>query len=365
MAIHFGLFKNTLAMKHILHIAAMALLIAGCTADPDRLPESVMSSERVMRTDTISCVDTLIYAKEFFVYNDSVLIVVNHDKYRDGHFLEFYTLPSMKQITRLYQRGHGPNEILGANADFDKNKLIIRDFYKSQMVVVYIDSVLANPNYLAQLVSYPPGSLANAVPYKGRLLSGNPYSFVDKNAGIVQEAPRFIVTDTGNSYEEKNTYKYFTWNVTGGHIIANETKDRIAYADSNMSFVEIYDMDLNLLRTITGPVDLPTQYAIHGMEGSTQQEVVFKRAIPYAYIDYCTDDDYFYLTYVGDMSGNGKTVEDLGFHIFKFDWDGNFIDSYPVSSYVRSISKSQKDNALYITTLSHEGVPVLIKMYEE
>lgn len=352
-------------MKHILHIAAMALLVVGCTADPDRLPASVMSTERVMRTDTISCVDTLVFAKEFLVYNDSVLIVVNHNQYMDGHFLELYTLPGMKQITRLYRRGNGPNEILGANIDFNKNKLIIRDFHKSRMAVVDIDSVLSNTAYSPAFVDYPTGYLGNAIPYKGKLLLGNIYSFVDKNADIVQKAPRFIVTDAKKFYEEKNSYKYYTANVSRGCIIANEAKDRIVYADLGMSIIEIYDMDLNLLRTITGPVDLPTKYAVYGMEGSTQQEVLFKGPIPYTYIDYCTDDDYFYLTYVGDMLGNGKTEKDLGFHIFKFDWDGNFISSYPVNGYVRSISKSRKDNALYITTLSPEGLPVLIKMYEE
>lgn len=356
-------------MKHLLFPICLLLLLAGCASGDkvpasDRLDKNIMTVEKTFRADTLKCIDTLIYAKEFFVYRDSVLIVLNN-RNEDTHFLEFYRLSDMRPITQLYRSGNGPDELLSANVDINGNTLTVNDFIKSQVAVVDIDSLLADPTYSASPVRLKVESLFNATPYKDRFLLDNPYSFADEKAGIVQEAPRFIVTDEEKTYEEKNKYQYYTRNVTGGRIIANEAKNRVVYANGNQSSVEIYDMELNLLRTITGPVDLPTQYVIHNEEGGMPNEVIFKTNIPYAYVDYCTDDDYFYLTYVGDMFGRGQKEQDLNFIIFKFDWDGNFIDSYPVHSYVRSISKSRKDDAFYVTILSSDGLPVLIKLYEK
>ena len=354
-------------MKHILYVAGLLLFMTGCAsgdkANPDRLDKSIMDVEKTFRADTLKGLDSLIYAKEFFVYRDSILIVLNN-RNENAHFLEFCRLSDMQPITRLYRLGNGPDELLNANVDFNRNTLIVNDFIKSQVAVVDIDSLLADPTYSAPPVRHQAEDSPTAIPYKGKFLLENPYSFVDENAGIIQEAPRFIITDGKSPYEEKNSYQYYTRNVAvDGRIIANEAKDRIVYANMTKSSVEIYDMDLNLLRTITGPIDLPTKYVIHNEEGGMENEVIFKTNIPYAYLDYCTDDDYFYLTYVGDMLGSGKKTLDMHCRIFKFDWDGNFIDSYPVHNYVRSISKSQKEDAFYVTILSEEGMPVLIKLY--
>ena len=356
-------------MKHILYTIGLLLFSAGCSSNhkasaPDRLSPNIMTDEKILRADTIKGIDSLIYAKEFFVYRDSILIALNN-KTEKAHFVEFYRLSDMRPIAQLYQLGNGHDEMLIANAYISKNKLIVNDFIKDMIAVVDIDSLLADHTYSAPAVRLQVESSFNAIPYKGRFLLTNPYSFVDKKAGIVQEAPRFVVTNEKNSYEEKNTYQYCTRNVINGFIIANEQKNRIVYASGDQSFIEIYDMDLNLLRTITGPIDLPTQYVILNEEGGMQNEVVFKGGAPYTYLNYCMDDDYFYLTYVGDISKKGQKTQDLNCRIFKFDWDGNFIDSYPVHNYVRSISKSRKDDAFYVTILSKEGLPVLIKLYEK
>ncbi len=356
-------------MKQILYTVGLVLFLAGCTSNdkvpaPDRLDKNIMTVEKTLRADTLKNIDTLIYAKEFFVYRDSVLIALNK-RNEHTHFLEFYRLSDMQPIARLYRPGNGPDEMLSANAYINGNKLIVNDYVKSQIAVVDIDSLLSFNNYSAPTVHLHVESLFNAIPYKDRFILDNPYSFADKKAGIVQEAPRFIVTDDKKTYEEKNKYQYYTRNVTSGRIIANKAKNRVIYANGNQSSVEIYDMDLNLLRTVTGPIDLPTRYTILNEEGGMQNEVIFKGDIPYAYLDYCVDDDYFYLTYVGDMFGKGKKTQDLHCRIFKFDWNGNFIDCYPVHSYVKSISKSRKEDALYVTILSSEGLPVLIKLYEK
>lgn len=358
-------------MKKVLYysyIGGLLLFLMGCkpsneTIVPtDYLDKNILVAEKTMRIDTLETFDSLIYAKEFLVYQDSVLITVNN-KHTDGYFVEFYKLPTMKPITRLYKLGDGPNEMLSAKIDLNKNKLIVNDYIKSQIAVVDLDSMLVNPAYLFPPIRHQATGSPTAIPYKDKFLLENPYSFTDKNAGIIQDAPRFIITDGKAPYIEKNKYKYYTRNVgVNGRIIANETKNRIIYANMYKSSIEIYDMDLNLQKKIEGPIDLHPQYAIEGENG--ELNVSFKKDIPYAYLDFCTDDNYFYLTYVGNVLRGGQKMKDLPNWIFKFDWNGNFINSYPVHNYVLSISKSQTENAFYITTLSSEDTPILIKLYE-
>lgn len=55
-------------------------------------------------------------------------------------------------------------------------------------------------------------------------------------------------------------------------------------------------------------------------------------------------------------------MKDLSCYILKFDWNGNFIDCYPVNSYILSMSKGQKENVFYVTTLSEDDTPMLIKL---
>lgn len=359
-------------MKRILyHLlgGAFLLFLTGCTpgnessVPTDHLDKNILAIEKAMRIDTLETFDSLIYAKEFLVYQDSILIAVNN-KYENGYFVEVYKWPSMVPIKQLYRLGDGPDEMLGAKVSLNKNELIVNDYVKSQVAVVNIDSMLKNPDFSPLPIRHQAIGSPTAIPYRGKFLLENPYSFTDRKARIIQEAPRFIITDGKEPYTEKNEYSYYTRNVTvNGQIIANETEGKIIYANMYKSSIEIYDMDLNLLKKIEGPVDLNPQYAIEGENGQ-QHNVAFRGYTPYAYLDYCTDDHYFYLTYVGDVLRAGQQMKDLPCWIFKFDWNGNFISSYPVHGYVLSISKSQKENALYLTTLSSEDTPILIKLHE-
>lgn len=351
-----------------LYIVTFLLSLAGCARKNNvsilvsHLDEEKLIASKVIQKDTLKYVDTLIYAKEFLVYQDSVLIVINN-KHKDGYFVELYMLPSMEPITKLYKLGNGPNELLSAKVDLNKNQLIVNDYIKAQIAVVDIDSLLKNSDYLAVPIRHQAIGSPTAVPYKGKFLLENPYSFIDEKAGIYQNAPRFIVTDGKVPYIERNKYQYYTRNVAvNGRIIINEEKDRIIYANMYKSTIEIYDMDLNKLKEVEGPFYLNPMYAVEGEE--QYNSVSFKGYIPYAYLDYCVDNDYFYLTYIGDKLREGQKMKELSCWIFKFNWDGDLIDCYPIN-YALSISRSQQENAFYITTLSSDETPLLIKVYEK
>lgn len=349
----------------ILFAGIMILSLTGCGHESKKdipiiyLDKEIVSIEKKLRVDTIPGIESLIYARDLYVYQDSVLIVRNAKG--AAYYIDVYKYPSMEPIKSLFRHGQGPDELLSAQSLLNMNKLIVNDYLQKKVAVIDIDSLLAYPDYHVRPAGPLGPDASKAVPYKGKYIFRNIYSFSDDNAGIHQEAPAFIVTDGSKEYVEKKKYKYYTANVVmNGMIIVNEKKDRIFFASSDHG-IEIFDMELNLLKKIEGPVDLNHQYHI---DESMRPMFVCFRAISYAYEDSCVDDEYLYLNYVGDkLSKEKRRIEDMQSHIFKFDWDGNFINSYPVGKYAVSLSKSPTENALYIAIPSGGDDKTMIKLY--
>lgn len=57
----------------------------------------------------------------------------------------------------------------------------------------------------------------------------------------------------------------------------------------------------------------------------------------------------------------GKTLEDTDTYILKFDWDGNFIDSYYIGYYVKSMSLSNDGRFLYTFGSDNNGNDIFYK----
>lgn len=350
-------------------IFILSFLLIGCFSKEEEqnrniysLDKNLLKNSTTLQVDTIGIFEDLIYAKEYLVYKDSILIVVNN-RHNDVHFIELYTLNNRKLISKLYKLGDGPQEILSAKVYLNRNNLLINDYVKAQVAFVNIDSLLCDSTYFVYPVRHQVLGSPSAVPYKNIFLLENPYHFKNEKVGIKQNAPRFIVTDGKKPYEEKIKYKYYTRNVAvNGRMITNYERNRIIYANAYSSEIEIYDMDLNLLKTVSGPIYLDADFGI--VKGETSNEVAFKRKIPYAYFDYCVDEDYVYLTYMGDFLTKDKKLKDFPTWILKFDWEGNFINSYFTGDYILSISKGEKPDILYATILNEEEVPILVKLSE-
>lgn len=354
----------------ILSVVIFIILMSGCVQPKrEKVPVQILDREllakaKVLQADTMGTFDEFIYAKKFWVYADSILIVLNK-KHKDGYFVELHNLFTKENIVKLYRFGDGPDEMLSARVDMNGKTLLVNDFVKGQVAVVNLDSLLKNTTYTTLPIRHRAIGSPTAVPYGDCFLLENPYCFADENLKIEQNAPRFIVTDAKRSYVEEVKYKYYTGNVTvDGCIIMNDFNDRIIYACMHKSAMEIYDKDLNLLRMIEGPIDLKTRYSLDS-ESDIGIEISFKDYIPYAYLTYCTDKNYFYLSYVGDYLKIGMGMKDFPGWILKFDWDGRLVNCFSVSGCVRAISKSEKERALYVTVLNREDVPVLLKMYED
>lgn len=348
--------------KVILFLALVVIIFHGCTNDEtDKdffLDKKIKSEASPVKIDTIGFFEDLIYARQFFVYQDTILIVQNR-KYEDVYFVEFYDLKRQQLLRRFFRLGNGPYEMLSGYITINGDVLTVNDYIKNQVAFVNIDSVLQNPLYSVPVIRHYYNT-PTAVRYReGELLLENPYCFQSKELGIDQKAPRFIIAIDKMPYLETKSYQYYTRNVaTDGKIITDYEKNRILYVSMSIPRLEIYDNDLTLIKLVHGPDKLPATYKI-----DEDNSVSFYQAIPFTYMNFCTSTNFVYLMYIGDYLIPKKNhMEDLPVWIFKFDWDGNFLDSYSIGRYITSISLSADGQSIYATAINEEKNPFLIQI---
>lgn len=362
-----GVWKKVL----FFYVAIVSLFLCGC-ADTSSIPteeldKKLLDNARQMKIDTIDIGKPFFCANEFIVYHDSILVVVN-DRKTSSYFIEIYNLKSKQMIAQYYKKGNGHNELLSANADLNKNMLIVNDFIRSQYAFIDLDSVSQNPNYSVSVRQHELRDCPTVIPYKGKFLVENPYCFTNEKINVKQGTEygvsRFVVTNGSDKWNDTDKYKFYTRNVAvDGRIIYNASKHRLLYANCHESRLEVYDDDLNLLKEVNGPVNLEAQYVIEPMDGNNKKEVVFSGFAPYAYLAYCTDSDNVYLVYLGQKFYPGKnSMEDMDTYILQFDWDGNYKQCFAAGKYLLGLAKGTDKNVFYATGYDANRNVCLLKL---
>jgi len=328
----------------------------------EQLPISVKENATPLRAEIVEASYDFIYAKDLFVYRDSIMIVLNK-AYKDVHFVEFYNLNTNQVINRFISMGNGPGEMLNTLAHVRGNELYVHDFAKNQIGIINIDSVLHNPGYrMKPLVGFNNNVGSPFVTFykDDQLIMQNPYYFYDKKLGIDNKASRFVSTDIGEinrTFSSLDEARYYTYNVSQGLIIPNLDKNRLIYASSFLNELGIYDMDLKPMKFIMTPDDITPTYRL-----DEDNQIIFNRVAPYAYRGYYVEDEYFYVSYVGDYFSGDKPLRDFSSWIFKFDWDGNFVESYHSPEYINTLSKSIDKDVFYGRGFDEDGITVLWKL---
>lgn len=349
----------------IVLLGFLMCLLMSCSAERDlgavtQLDPSVKTGARDLRVDTVRLAQEFMYAEQYFVYRDTVLIVVNKPS-EDVPFIELRSLTDNRLIGGYIRMGKGPGEMLQIFAELEGNTMKIFDLVRRQLAFIDLDAVLSDPEGYrlppfeeCRVFSYGKNRLAD-----GRLVFENPYCFDDKKSGIRNDATRLLIGDSKTTDEDFGEHTYHSRSISQGNLFSNYRGDRWVYAALFLPIIEIYDSVMTPLKTIQGPDDfVELKYKV-----SDNGEVLFNGLIPYAYISYSYDDDYFYLGYHGELIDfNVKQAKDLHTWIFRFDWDGNFVDSYYYPGYTDAISVSGDGKAIYASSRDEDNMPMLVKL---
>lgn len=299
-----------------------------------------------------------ITATAINVWHDSIAVVFNGSP-ANNRFVEFFNMRTGQKIDGFFRKGRGPGEFLGAIYTFNNDTVQLYDPRLELIVWLPADSAIARASYVPQKprhLSWDSFASRWVWPYGEGLLGLNTNCFVNKDLGVNYDGSRFIVSDSSYSYKEKKKYKYDTFNTQDSHAFISYEKGRIVYMNGTEPEVELYDLNLKLLKKIKGP-ELPRtqEYAINDLN-----EILQVNEVSYSYKVECHDDEHFYLTYIGDFLSRDINYDPCNFksYVFQFDWDGNFIDSYLIDSYIVSLSLSDDGNSLYAFGTDKDGINV-------
>lgn len=351
----------------ILLFLVTPLLLSQCSGKPGvvfpevvTLPQSVKENATQLKDTQIFSSDEHIAAKNFFVHNDSVLVVLNKPV-KDHCFIELFSLSSEENYGQFVHYGNGPKEMLNVQAHFSNGKLVLHDFAKHQITSFDVDSALfdksysyRNPIWFNRNAGSPFVTFLN----DDTLIMLNPYYFENRDLKISNGEGRFIVGSSPRQFTlySEGSRKYYSFNVEQGCIIVNSANNRIIFASDGYPRIEIYDCHLNPLKMITGPDKLDIKYHIDG------NEIIYSKRIPYAYRYFAEADDGFYLKYHGAFFTGNESFQVMDSWLFKFDWDGNILESYHCDKYLSTFSLSSVPGIFYGDGYDSDGNRVLYKL---
>ena len=330
-----------------------------------KLDKEILHNSESLVVDTILNSNNLPRAQKLFYVNDSVVLIQNR-KFENQYFLEFYNIHNNKIIKELFKNGNGHDEMLSIDIYLENNRLLVRDFIRNNYTIVNIDSLLTDSTYRSSFVFNEYLGISSLSLYKDDILAVNPYTFSCKEQNIEQDYGSKIVKLPTLNKLCNSDHEYNTLNIAAqGEIVANDNEKIICYADFAQPYINIYNDKLELIKKYEGPSELPTTYAI-----TDQKEVIYKKQIPYAYLNSCYNDKFFYLCYMGAYweTDVTKTMDNVPCYILKFDWEGNFVKSYKSDRWIYALSCNSQysgKDILYATINNNLGIPTLIKLSEQ
>ena len=351
-------------MKNFIRLYSFFLLftVTSCSNKSNGdvvIKPSVKENAKPLTLKEVPTGEALDFARKCYVYDD-VLVVINYDN-SNKHLLEFYNINTMELKKQAILRGNGPDELLLLLPRNYKDELHVDGGSSSGKLTQFnVVEFANNKDSKLEFVDYAFQSQRKYLLDNDKFLVVNPFRFVNKELGIEQDENRFIILDATDRLLPNGRIDAI--NVNTGGIMVNSKEKKICYYSDATAEIEIYDFDLNLIKTITGPDDLRPEY-------TTLQNIMVNRTktITEAYRYACYDDSYMYLAYDGrtidamEYIQNNGVMEKAERWVFKFDWDGNMIDVYKVSKEKEIVSLSVTKNGDLYLCCKEEG---LIKLFK-
>jgi hypothetical protein len=326
------------------------------------LDHEIKNNAKLLKAEIIEASHDYVSAISFFAYNDSIMIISNKES-NDVYFVEFCNLNSNTITNRFIRMGNGPGEMLGTELYIRQNVLTVRDPVKCQVAEINIDSALYYPDYrIARFVKYDNSIVTSCAMFFGanEIIMTNPDRFKDDELNICYDEPRFITTKIGETTAQKpNDHRYSTDMVSRGIIAYNNDKSKVIFASYDLDEIELYDGMFNPVMLIKGPDHLKSTYAF------IDNMIIGKSPFPLSYRNVYSEAQYFYLSYVGEYDTPDSKWWEHDSYIFKFDWDGNFIESFHVPKYINTITKSPDGDIFYGSSFDEDGTPVLWRLTAE
>ncbi len=287
-------------------------------------------------------------------------MVQNLNPKAEEYCVEFYGLKSKKLITSVCKKGKGPNEFMAGSPKyfhiddyFWVHDMTLKTFHR-----FHIDSTLKiGDKYISKRFKLPTEAM-KAFPYKDdKLICANRWYM--ESDRFKHGVDKFFITkgDGKDSINFPTEELVYPANVTGVNIFTSPNEKRTIMADRRDDKIEIYDKNLNLLKTLKGPDNYKLKYA-YGGAGICFAEGKWSS---YYFPGFYTDDA-VYLLYMGFQGIDSEDVCYQKVEVFKISWEGELLHRYALDGYMFSLSVDSNEEYFYGTTqFEYAGARKLVR----
>lgn len=311
---------------------------------------SCRSKHEYRDTGTVLYLDSCVYDQSKLIYPKVICTfpdtVVSHEAWMldDSHVLcrmdnrrfsafAVYDIDSKDRLAEYLQYGIGQGKVNYPNVRILDDSVVVSEYISNAMYIIprnagydkAVEPVVRNFGFIS----------VEKIPFKGGFVYLNPYWFENAGLGISNGEPRLVFSD-GKTEVPVHEGKHQSTSVVQGHILYSPQAGKFAYVETTYSLVEIYDADLNLQKTVTGPDDYMPDYAYD------ERGIMFSStSLPMSYVSSCSDAEHIYLLYEGYSSEHKLEVSARrGYHeadvdngnkvmlLLVLDWNGKLVGSF-------------------------------------
>lgn len=342
----------------------LAHLVLSCTESANdnvvKIHTSQKKNAKNLELEDVPVKNVLEFAENCFVYDD--ILVVQNYKESNRHLLEFIDLRTMNTVKQAIMRGNGPGELIQINVFNSKDYLLVDGVSNHKYAKINVSDFINGETDKIVYKDYNFQTQRKYLFNDSLFLVVNPYRFINKKLNIEQDDPRFLLLSETDKI--KRNGRLSAININAGGIMVNHCNQKICYYSKGVPEIEIYDFDLNLIKTIKGPDIIEPEYAI-----VSDILINYSAKAPTTYTCACFDDTYMYLAYEGrfidaaEVIRNSGKIDNSDTWIFKIDWDGKVRDSYKVDkkNKIKSMSITKRGE-LYLCC-EVEGITKLFKAH--
>ncbi len=348
-------------------ILFLIIILSGCAAEKSMnqtFERNDFKKDKSLK-GTVIDFNSPMDPRSYDVIRDTLLFVSEGS---NDPFEEYvYNLKTKKLIFKFARKGKGPNEFIGGyllyNTNYQK-EICLTDFSRQNAVAIYnIDSLLQLKNYFVpKKIQLPFGVLECSVYDSAQLICYNSFYLDDKT--FSNHVPcLFYFNRRGENLKQYSyqRFKYFTLNVSNGNIVLSPSHDRIWVFHNFIDRVDIFDRNLKLINSFSGPDQYKPSYQLYSREESS---VVFKdHKLFRAYLSAFATKNAVYAIFDEKNNVSLKEYVPKPVELFKFSWNGDLLCRYQLDRYVYHFTIDSKGKYLYGTALRNSmgDVPELVQ----
>ena len=309
-----------------------------------------ISSEVIEKAIKLFPEDTLFHTEylyvDMYVLEDSLILgYKNTSKLRKGQgVFDVYNLNRNKIENSFLPFGNFGSPFLSGTIYHCEDLLLAHEFISKILYFIPLTKEVLRAGYSPQAIDFPDLS-QRLHTFNGIILKQNPYHYIDKEGhSLNKNTVRLLYSGEDQANAE---HLIDCFNVSQGHIGVKSDMSRIVYVDANQRRIEFYDKELNLIKVVLGPGIDNYELDIHNMYNK-YKEAIYVGFVPESFVDIAYDDGYIYTAFTGRAKCNDEDRECFATFIIKLDWDGDFIESFQVNSYVKTMNLSNDGETLFV-----------------